>query len=74
MASVTPRINAHGEVTSYRVQFRIDGKQTGESFPTPDAAEKFGKLVDRVGGRDGYNSHWWAEKAILEHTGEYHDS
>jgi integrase len=52
VASVTPRVNAHGEVTSYRVQFRIDGKQVGESFKTVKAANDFAKLVDRVGGKD----------------------
>lgn len=52
MASVTPRVNKAGEVTSYRVQFRIDGRMVGESFPDAKAATEFGKLVDRVGGKD----------------------
>jgi len=52
MASVTPRVNAQGVVTSYRVQFRIDHKMVGESFPDVKAATEFGKLVDRVGGKD----------------------
>jgi integrase len=34
------------------VQFRIDQKMTGESFPTVHAANQFGQLVDRVGGRE----------------------
>jgi integrase len=52
MASVTPRVNKDGVVTSYRVQFRIDQKMVGESFPDVKAATDFGKLVDRVGGKD----------------------
>lgn len=59
MASVTPRVNQRGEVTSYRVQFRIDGKQVGESFNNPklthaqnlEAAHKFADLVEQVGGQ-----------------------
>lgn len=52
MASVTPRVNSRGEVTSYRVQFRINGRMVGESFQTSKAAEDFGKMVDRVGGSE----------------------
>lgn len=49
MASVTARRNRGGSVT-WRVQFRIDGHLVQETFDTDDAAYKFGKLVDRVGG------------------------
>jgi integrase len=49
MASVTARRNRGGSVT-WRVQFRIEGKLSQEGFPTEDAATKFGKLVDRIGG------------------------
>lgn len=50
MASVTPRATASGEPV-WRVQFRIDGKLRQETFPSPKAADEFGKLVDRVGGK-----------------------
>ena len=50
MASVLPRKNPGGTV-SWRVSFRIDGRQAQESFSTEKAASSFGKLVDRVGGR-----------------------
>jgi integrase len=49
MASVTARKYAGGSVT-WRVQFRIDGKMSQESFTTQTAAVKFAALVDRVGG------------------------
>lgn len=49
MASVTARRNRGGSVT-WRVQFRIDGRMAQETFATDDAAHKFAKLVDRVGG------------------------
>lgn len=51
MASVTGRKNKDGSVT-WRVQFRIDGKGPyQESFDNKKAADQFGELVDRLGGR-----------------------
>ncbi|WP_442575853.1 tyrosine-type recombinase/integrase [Microbacterium sp. F51-2R] len=35
----------------WQVQFRIDGKLTGETFDTPEAAHRFGNLVDTIGGK-----------------------
>ncbi|MEV7527673.1 hypothetical protein [Agrococcus sediminis] len=49
MASIHPRKLANGEV-SYRVLFRIDGKQRQESFLDARGAEEFRRLVHRVGG------------------------
>lgn len=49
MASIRARKLASGGAT-YQVQFRIDGQMTGEAFTTIEAAEAFGKMVDRVGG------------------------
>lgn len=51
MASVTPRANRDGS-TSWRVQFRVDGKMLQETFPDHKGADDFGKLVDRVGGKE----------------------
>lgn len=59
MASVTPRVNRAG-TTTWRVQFRIDGKMSQESFADEYAAHKFGQLVDRVGGAT-------ARKTLLLH-------
>lgn len=51
MASVSGRKNKDGTV-SWRVQFRIDGKGPyQETFDTKPAADQFGALVDRIGGR-----------------------
>lgn len=49
MASVTPRTNRDNTIT-WRVQFRIDGRMSQESFDDEKAAFNFGALVDRVGG------------------------
>lgn len=49
MASIRARALASGG-TTYQVQFRIDGRVTGEAFTTIEAAEAFGEMVDRVGG------------------------
>lgn len=59
MASVTSRLNKDG-TTTWRVQFRINGKMVGENFGDPQntasvnekAAREFGELVDRVGGAE----------------------
>lgn len=66
MASVTPRTNRDG-TTTWRVQFRIDGKMSQESFVDREnpkraelAAHRFGQLVDRVGGAT-------ARKTLLLH-------
>lgn len=58
MASVTPRRSARTGVVSWRVQFRIDGRMSQESFEDQRSADEFGKLVDRVGGT--------AARAVLE--------
>jgi integrase len=47
--SARPRILASGKV-SWRVQFRVEGKVTSESFTDEKEATKFARLVDRVGG------------------------
>lgn len=49
MASVLPKRNPSGEIV-WRVQFRINGKMSQESFPDEKGARQFGGLVDRVGG------------------------
>ncbi len=49
MSSIRARKLASGG-TTYQVQFRIDGQMTGEAFRTIEAAETFGRMVDRVGG------------------------
>lgn len=49
MASVLPKRNPSGVVV-WRVQFRINGKMSQESFPEEKGALQFGNLVDRVGG------------------------
>lgn len=50
MASVRPFTNPSGNVV-WRVKFRIAGDMKGETFQTARAADEFGKLVDRVGGK-----------------------
>lgn len=49
MASVTERIGRHGGIT-WRVQFRIDGRMSSESFKDQRQAVRFGNLVDKIGG------------------------
>lgn len=50
MASVTPRTNKDGIVTSYRVQARNRMRRMcGESFPTREEAEAFAASVDELG-------------------------
>lgn len=49
MASVLERIGRHGGIT-YRVQFRIDGHMRQETFKDQRQANRFGRLVDKVGG------------------------
>lgn len=51
MATIQKRDNKDG-TSSYRVLSRIDGRQTGETFSGPQAAEasaEFAELVDRIG-------------------------
>ena len=64
MASINPRKNRDGSVT-YRVNFRIDGVQAQESFKTDKAAESFGKLVDRIGGKAARSARLARESASV---------
>ncbi len=50
MASVSARRSPRTGVVSYRVQFRIDGRMTSETFPDPADADLFAAQVDRLGG------------------------
>lgn len=50
MASVTSRKLPSGTVL-WRVQFRIDGQMSEETFRTSEAAASFGEAVDRKGGQ-----------------------
>lgn len=76
MASVTPRRNSDLSVT-WRVQFRIDGKMSQESFADEEAAHKFGRLVDRVGGAAARKTLMLRDKAdsitLEQFTAEYLD-
>lgn len=49
MASVTARRNPSGAIV-WRVQFRIDGKSRQATFTDEGSADRFGNLVDRLGG------------------------
>src|SRR5690242_20687334 len=49
VTNARPRVLPSGKI-SWRVQFRVDGRVTSESFTDSKAAAKFAKLVDRVGG------------------------
>lgn len=49
MASVLPKRNPSGSIV-WRVQFRINGKMSQESFLEEGGARSFGQLVDKVGG------------------------
>ena len=51
MASVDTRISASTGAETYRVRFRVDGKQRQESFEDPAGAYEFKDLVDQIGGR-----------------------
>jgi integrase len=50
MASVTSRKLPSGTIL-WRVQFRIDGQMSEETFRTSEAAASFGEAVDRKGGQ-----------------------
>lgn len=50
MTSVQARRWKNGDVT-FRVQFRIDGKVTSDTFLDAAEADQFARLVDRVGGK-----------------------
>ena len=50
MPKPTPRKNRDGTV-SWRVQFRIDGHVTQETFQTERGAAEFAKLVETAGGK-----------------------
>ena len=49
MAHVNERVRADGSV-AYRVMFRLDGRQTSETFGDERAAKEFAALVDEIGG------------------------
>lgn len=49
LASIRARKLASG-APRFQVQFRIDGKVTGETFADLDSARAFAQMVDRVGG------------------------
>ncbi|WP_139195002.1 hypothetical protein, partial [Arthrobacter sp. UCD-GKA] len=46
MASLIPRKNAKGIITSYQVKWRVHGKQDNESFETLPEAEMFKKVLE----------------------------
>ncbi|WP_100812993.1 tyrosine-type recombinase/integrase [Microbacterium lacus] len=50
MASVTGRRSDATGIVTWRVQFRVNGKMSQESFPDKRGADQFGELVDRIGG------------------------
>lgn len=37
--------------------------------PVESCREHLGKFV----AEDGFTAEWWADKAVMEHLGEYHD-
>lgn len=49
MASIHQRVNRDGSIT-HRVLYRIDGKQAQDSFTNPEGAERYKRLVERIGG------------------------
>ncbi len=51
MASVDTRVSASSGAETYRVRFRVDGKQRQESFEDPLGAYEFKDLVEQIGGR-----------------------
>lgn len=46
MASLIPRKNAKGIITSYQVKWRVNGKQDNDSFDTLAEAEMFKKVLE----------------------------
>ena len=46
MASIVKRQNRHGEVTSYQVKWRENGRQCNASFDAPSQAEMFKKVLE----------------------------
>lgn len=46
MASLIPRKNAKGIITSYQVKWRVNGKQDNESFDTEAQAQMFKKVLE----------------------------
>lgn len=49
MASVSKRTSPRTGVVTWRVQFRIDGKLTSQSFIDPVGAHEFGDMIDSMG-------------------------
>lgn len=66
------RVSKRGE-TTYAVLFRLDGKQTSETFLEPKAAEDFRALVDLIGPRDALarlNGHGSSESLTVDDLAE----
>jgi integrase len=66
------RVSKQGE-TTYAVLFRLDGKQTSETFLEPKTAEDFRALVDLIGARDALarlNGHDASEALTVDDLAE----
>lgn len=60
MASIQRRVSQATGVETWRVMYRIDGRQASDSFTDPRAAERYARLIDTLGGqaaRDTLTAH-----------------
>lgn len=51
MRTPEPHVGADGKVTSWKIRFRLDGKQTSESFDDEKEAKAFAKTLHALGPR-----------------------
>src|SRR5690349_7466137 len=67
MASIQRRESTRTGVTTWRVMYRIDGRQASDSFDDPRAAERFKRLVEQIGGqaaRDTLTAHTYSAGGV----------
>jgi integrase len=60
VASIQKRVSAANGCITWRVMYRIDGKQASDSFTDPRTAERYKRLVEQIGGqaaRDSLTAH-----------------
>lgn len=53
MASIQRRVSAATGIESWRVMYRIGGRQVSDSFTEPATARRYAHLVDTLGGGGG---------------------
>lgn len=61
MASIQRRVSAATGAETWRVMYRIDGRQASDSFTDPRAARRYARLVEQLGGQA-------ARESLTAHT------